>query len=92
MLLSPRITSNNMKITYDKKIDAGYVYLNDKSIAKTLPINEWLILDVDNDQKIVGIEMLDVSIRLSEKNLTAFKESKMKTLPIEVLSCIPSFV
>lgn len=69
-----------MKITYDKTIDAGYVYLSDKPVHKTIPVNEWL----------VGIEMLDVSLQLSNESLMDLKDEKLKTIPIEVLSCIPS--
>jgi uncharacterized protein YuzE len=82
MLLSLRIILTNMKITYDKTIDAGYVYLSDKPVHKTIPVNEWL----------VGIEMLDVSLQLSNESLMDLKDEKLKAIPIEVLSCIPSLV
>jgi len=92
MLLSLRIILTKMKITYDKTIDAGYVYLSDNPVHKTIPVNEWLVVDVDNKENLVGIEMFDVSLQLSNESLRDLKDKKLKAIPIEVLSCIPSLV
>jgi len=50
-----------MKIVYDKLAEAAYVYVSDKEIARTTEITEDIIIDIDEDGGIVGIELLNVS-------------------------------
>ena len=51
-----------MKITYDKKVDAAYIKLNDKSayhISKK--VTDDVLVDYAKDGSVVGIEVLDAS-------------------------------
>jgi len=60
-----------MKIEYDKDVDAAYIYLTDSKIksAKTVELNENIILDYDREGKIIGVEVLQASVVLSKKVL-----------------------
>lgn len=61
-----------MKITYDKSVDAAYIYLTNGSIAvkKTYccdpqEVNGQINLDFNSSGVLVGIEVLDASKKLS---------------------------
>ena len=59
-----------MEINYDKDADAMYIELRNGKFAKNKKVNEDIILDLDKQGKVLGIELLSVS----------------KNLPNEVLS------
>ncbi len=59
-----------MKIEYDKTADAMYLYLSKKEIVKTIPVNESIIIDVDTNGFLVGIELLDISSHVYKQALT----------------------
>ena len=51
-----------MKITYDKKVDAMYIELNEKKTShKTRKITDDVLVDYSKDGKIVGVEVLEAS-------------------------------
>ena len=52
-----------MKIEYDPKADAMYIRLKSGSIAVSDEIRPGLVIDFDEEGKVLGIEMLDVSLR-----------------------------
>ena len=54
-----------MKIEYDKEVDALYVRLQEKYVARTVEIEEGLNLDLDEHGKFVGLEVLDATQRYS---------------------------
>ena len=60
-----------MKITYDKEVDAAYVYLveniNDGESERTIQLNDNIILDFDKNGKLLGVEILDASKILSKE-------------------------
>jgi uncharacterized protein YuzE len=60
-----------MKITYDKEVDAAYIYLKHPiakgESKKTIELNDNIILDFDKDKKLIGIEILSASKVLSKK-------------------------
>jgi len=58
-----------MKINYDKIADAMYFSMKKGKVAKTLEMNERLIVDVDKNGNILGIEMLDASGQLPKGGL-----------------------
>ncbi len=57
-----------MKISYDKKIDAMYIYLtsNKKRITETKELDDGWIADYAGEE-LVGIEILDASKVLGSK-------------------------
>ncbi len=54
-----------MKIEYDKEVDALYLRLQEKYVARTLEIEEGLNLDLDEEGKLIGLEVLDATQRYS---------------------------
>ncbi|MBM4116986.1 DUF2283 domain-containing protein [bacterium] len=64
-----------MRITYDPKTDAAYIYLEDKigpsGVARTYPcdpkgVNGQINLDFDSEGRLLGIEILDARRKLPE--------------------------
>lgn len=58
-----------MKITYDKEADAMYLGIARGKVKKTLPVNSRVIVDIGEKGKIIGVELLFVSEKMSKKNL-----------------------
>lgn len=54
-----------MKIEYDKEVDALYVRLQEKYVARTVEIEDGLNLDIDDEGKLIGLEVLDATRRYS---------------------------
>jgi uncharacterized protein YuzE len=52
-----------MKIEYDKEVDALYIRLQERYVAKTLEIQNGINIDIDEDGKLVGLEVLDATDR-----------------------------
>ena len=52
-----------MKIEYDKEIDALYIRLQEKYVARTVEITEGINIDFDHNGRLVGIEVLDATER-----------------------------
>lgn len=58
-----------MKIQYDKLADAMYLYLRKGKVKKTIRMKDRLIVDVDKDGKILGIEILGVSSQIPKREI-----------------------
>jgi uncharacterized protein YuzE len=64
-----------MRVEYDAEVDAAYIYLADVepgSVSDTVEgegMAEGVNLDFDAEGKLIGIEVLDASARLSEELL-----------------------
>jgi uncharacterized protein YuzE len=52
-----------MKIEYDREVDALYIRLQEKYVARTVEIEEGLNLDLDENGKLIGLEVLDATER-----------------------------
>lgn len=58
-----------MKISYDPKADAAYIYfLNNKKSTRTEEISEGLLVDYHGDE-LVGIEILNASKKLPKNEI-----------------------
>ncbi|MDJ0660310.1 MAG: DUF2283 domain-containing protein [Crocosphaera sp.] len=55
------------KITYDPDADAAYILLRDSKIIDSETIEEGVICDYDENEQIVGIEILSVTKRTPEE-------------------------
>jgi len=55
-----------MKITFDKEADAVYIELGSGEFASNKKIDNNTIIDLDEDGNILGIELLNVSKRISK--------------------------
>ena len=52
-----------MKIEYDPKADAMYIRLLAGEVTESDEVRPGIVLDFDIDGRVLGIEMLDVSLR-----------------------------
>jgi len=58
-----------MKVRMDKEDDALYFELDDTEIIESEEVQPDVILDFDQDGRLVGIEILDLSTRLTPEKL-----------------------
>jgi uncharacterized protein YuzE len=76
-----------MRIEYDREVDALYIRLQQKYVARTVEIEERLNLDLDENGKLIGLEILDATDRypladifnISTDNLVLEEKQIMKT-------------
>ena len=76
-----------MRIEYDREVDALYIRLQQKYMARTVEIEERLNLDLDENGKLIGLEILDATDRypladifnISTDNLVLEEKQIMKT-------------
>ena len=63
-----------MKITYDAQGDVAYISLDDALTAAEGPrdLGDGIYIDFDSKNRLVGIELLDASIRLNLPRLKPF--------------------
>ena len=75
-----------MRIEYDREVDALYIRLQQKYVARTVEIEEGLNLDLDENGKLIGLEILDATDRypladifnISTENLVLEEKQIMK--------------
>ena len=59
-----------MEISYDKEADAMYIEFRKGEFVKNKKIDDFTIIDLDKDDKILGIELLEVSTRIPVESLS----------------------
>lgn len=57
-----------MEINYDKEADAIYIEFRKGEFAKNKKIDDYTILDLDEEGNTLGIELLEVSKRFPEES------------------------
>ena len=62
-----------MKLTVDKEADALYLRLDDSRIVESEEVSPGIVLDYNESREVVGVEMLYLSKRSSELNLSALQ-------------------
>ena len=65
-----------MKLTVDKEADALYLRLDDSSIVQTEEVSPGVILDYNEAKEVVGVEMLYLSKRSSNLDLSDLQFEK----------------
>lgn len=55
-----------MNKRYDKDSDAMYIYLEEGDYEVSEEIGEGIVLDISKEGKIIGIEILDFSEKISK--------------------------
>ena len=63
-----------MKIKFDKQADAAYIYFKEIApgeVVKTISLNDSVNIDLDVDDKTLGIEILQASKNLPETTLNS---------------------
>jgi len=63
-----------MKLEYEKEDDVAYIYLEypieSGAVKKTIALNDEIILDFDENEKLLGVEILNASKHLKKQILT----------------------
>ena len=75
-----------LKIEYDREADALYIQLKEATVDDNIDIEEGVTVDLDENRHIVGIETLDVSKKLSLRDIANIN---IENLPLERLETIP---
>jgi len=70
-----------MKIEYSKNADALYVYFKEAYVSKSREIEDGVILDFDEQNQIIGVEVLDASKRLKPSDIA---NVSIENLPVGV--------
>jgi uncharacterized protein YuzE len=71
-----------MKIEYSKSADALYVSFKQTAVAKSKEVEEGVVLDLDADGHLIGIEILDATQRVGLKDLV---NVSIENLPLEMV-------
>ena len=66
-----------MEIRYDKEAHALYIRFRKEKVGKNRKLDDFTTIDEDDKGKILGVEFLDASKKLSTESLT---EVKVKNL------------
>lgn len=53
-----------MRVEYDGEADALYIYLGEGDVRETVKISEDVLMDIGEDGKIRGIEILETSKKI----------------------------
>lgn len=59
-----------MRITYDPQADAMYIKLKEGQFARNEEIKEGVVFDLGPKGELLGIEILEVSLRYSLKEIS----------------------
>ncbi len=62
-----------MKLTVAHEADALYLRLDDSKIIESDEVSPGIVLDYDENNQVVGIEMLNLSKRTSKLNTRALE-------------------
>jgi uncharacterized protein YuzE len=58
-----------MKIEYDNQVDAIYIRLQEKYVTRTVEIEDGLNIDLDENGKLIGLEVLNATERYALTDL-----------------------
>ncbi len=50
-----------MRIEYDREVDALYIRIQEKEVAQSKEVSEDVVLDLDEEGRIIGLEVLDAT-------------------------------
>ena len=56
-----------MNVTFDKQVDAAYLRFSDAKVVDSDEISDGIIFDYDEQNKVVGIEVLNLRYRTAEE-------------------------
>ena len=62
-----------MKLNVDKESDALYLRLDDSPVVESEEVSPGVVLDYNESNEVVGVEMLHLSKRSSNLNLSALE-------------------
>jgi uncharacterized protein YuzE len=59
-----------MKVTYDSDADAMYIYLNEREVVRTVQVSDRVLVDLDDEGNLRGVEVLFVSKALADTDFS----------------------
>jgi len=62
-----------MKVSYDSQVDAAFIKLSDNNAYGAVEIDEGVVIHVTKENKIVAIEILNASKKISVKELFKYE-------------------
>ena len=62
-----------MKISYDQATDSLYIHLSDRASVESDEVRDGVVLDVDANGALVGIDLQHASQRVDLNNLSVSK-------------------
>lgn len=62
-----------MKLHADKEADALYLRLDDSAIVESEEVSPGVVLDCNESNEVVGVELLNLSKRSANLNLSALE-------------------
>lgn len=62
-----------MRLKVDRENDALYFRLDENKIVESEEVRPGVILDFDANQKVVGVEFLNITNRVNAKELASLK-------------------
>ena len=62
-----------MKLNVDREADALYLRLDDSDIVESEEVSPGVVLDYNEAKEVVGVELLHLSKRSSDLNLSALE-------------------
>ena len=68
-----------MRIEYDPEADALYIRFREAKPADNRDIEDGLTVDLDNQKRLIGIEILDVSHRFPPETLSTITVQNLLT-------------
>ncbi len=58
-----------MKLEYDREVDALYIRIQEKEVTRTEEIEDGLNLDFDDQDRLIGIEILNATEKYRPQDL-----------------------
>jgi uncharacterized protein YuzE len=58
-----------MKIEYDQEVDALYIRIQEKEVAHTREVEEGINLDLDKENRLIGLEIIGATERYKLKDI-----------------------
>ncbi len=58
-----------MKIEYDKEVDSLYIRIQEKEVSHTKELEEGINLDMDDEGKIIGLEIIGATEKYNLKDI-----------------------
>ena len=62
-----------MRVAYDREVDAVYIELSSVKPEGVIEVEEGINIDVTSDGRIVGIELLDATKKVSLETLLTYE-------------------
>lgn len=66
-----------MKIEYDKEVDGLYIRIQEKHVARTREIEEGVNIDLDDEGKVIGLEIIGATERYSLEDIFNFSTENL---------------